>query len=805
MHGIKSLLMFVWLISMGPWCLGMHQNVNPEIVHWYKLLAKGKVSWQNVTLELLSMNNNKYSIQKLLYGIVSTINDKTIETVKSTHNKKTLDDVFNVLQLYSLVLDTNQNDALGQINILRNNQNFNEYKNFIQSIERSINVDEYINSILSTTLSFQGPIVIPTVRTKITEKNQTLVDNLTKAGYFSPALQYAALKASGRPFVIDITTGVPQNLPTIDEIINTRIVDNKIKLEGLYAALEATYIAWTTAELDVAYEHIGDYTVAPPGIKPELTAVFKNQVDKIYQKMNEIGTNIFSEVAGGLYSMIFGSTADGKASIETPKKIGDNLYELSDNLIKKIIKNNNYMQQLNSNAAANLLFQQCFIMQQQRPENSHVKVGFSSHGELDEYNYIFNNFYTIDALRDYAEEQIKKPDDKNPVKTKKEMHDLLLAIRESIQIALYIANKNSSFNKITYYFTSYATLYQYNPLRPSINGYLDNVVKELLRYDKQLADMCKNSDFGGTAADQRFNQTLSTISSIVGGVVITAGAIGLAYGTYQGGKALLDVVNNVITPPKPQNTKEENKFTETINKVLKQLNPSNKNTQGNNNTIHTPQTTNNNTKNNQPEKKIAQQYDFNPTDIADFNDPFAPDTYIQPDETDYTLASIGLEVAPYVAGGKAVISAGKKLATATNNAFNRTANAAKAAPSKPTIPPINTTSTSSTINNLKPAPKSTVSTQPVHKTQASTEWSLNKTSGVNPFANPNSKQAILPSEKNGFGVYTFVPKTVSTVPAKNSSLPIVQIGLTTTAVGGSVVADEEKTQNDAYSLFRKYA
>ena len=95
----------------------------------------------------------------------------------------------------------------------------------------------------------------------------------------------------------------------------------------------------------------------------------------------------------------------------------------------------------------------------------------------------------------------------------RQAYHLLLQIRQSVQLALDIANKKSSVNIGSY-------------LPASLVSYLDGVVAELTKYDAYLNNLCKNPQFGATAQDVQDTTEWSNFTKVAAGVAVTVGVIG---------------------------------------------------------------------------------------------------------------------------------------------------------------------------------------------------------------------------------------------------------------------------------------
>lgn len=179
----------------------------------------------------------------------------------------------------------------------------------------------------------------------------------------------------------------------------------------------------------------------------------------------------------------------------------DTYKKIPDDIMLAIVKNYDYKKKSNPQQAANLLFQQCFLAQQ---DEINYTIQLDSNKKITATSYIYDWFFTIDGIC----EQVKQDKNNNKI-TEMQAHAHFIAIRKAIQTALFIANKNSVF------YLGYI-------LPTSITQYLDNIVHQLMLYDRKLSLLCKDPRYGATEEDRYKDILWTRISYTAAGLAATA-------------------------------------------------------------------------------------------------------------------------------------------------------------------------------------------------------------------------------------------------------------------------------------------
>jgi hypothetical protein len=378
------------------------------------------------------------------------------------------------------------------------------------------------------------------------------VDRLIERSYFSPEMQYdviqCAAKEENRQFKINVVTGKPSHIPTIDNIIEFQANDDaakKIKMNALFSAYEAVNIACFLAGLEQAYAS-PDYILHAPGLSSQLTqgaaslvgkidifmppvdqdilTELQNKKNRITQTLSELrqNLNISSWVASYLPTTVVSmfspqTTPPPNATRQIftrPANSNDpkNIVTLAPALIQNIVKNFDYKSIKQSIDTANLLFQQCFLAQRTVPSFGigSIITCIPRSNTITPTNYIFNAQFsaaskhytlTVDNLCNFITSQVNDHDPTTPTQA----HELFKEMRKAVQTAIYIANKNSNL------YTGYI-------IPPAINRYFDSVVGQLMHYDTKLSQLCKNENYGGRYDDYYRDMVWSTITLIAAGL-----------------------------------------------------------------------------------------------------------------------------------------------------------------------------------------------------------------------------------------------------------------------------------------------
>lgn len=506
----------------------LSKNINPSTLAPYiKVFQKLQEN------EQLNNENQAYeAAEYIIYGVLrglcrNTIAQKLRLAYQSLANQlsqagqlPTAEDIVQYFELNKT--DTNFNfstqeqqqilQALAQL--YANNQKLTE---LIQGALKILHVPAPAqkSSFMAQPISIQTP-----QKTSINEELKKLsqeADRLTKAAYFSPEMQQAVLQVINKDFTINIQTGFVQNLPNAKTIIQAigTVNDKQAKINALYAALEATHIAIFIAGIEAAYANPG-YIFTAPRVHPELIKILTQQKKDLNDQLYNIYPNWVSQAATSVYDFIFGtfSIHNSRALLAIPLTNNQTIYTIEPKLLAQIVKKNSYTNYSDYDTAANLLFKQCFIAQQHNISHGKPILPINIKEYISASNYIFNNFPDIQSLCDAAENLVAKAQNASATKekivqAKDQAHELLLNIRQAIQTALYIANKNSSFY-LGYVFS------------PTITAYLDGIVNQLMLYDTKLSILCKDINLGATAADSQRDIIWTRISLLAAGLAIGA-------------------------------------------------------------------------------------------------------------------------------------------------------------------------------------------------------------------------------------------------------------------------------------------
>lgn len=395
-----------------------------------------------------------------------------------------------------------------------------------------------------------------------------LADLLIEQSYFSPEMQYSVTSyMNSGLFELNVLTGKVRNIPKVADMVEGKLnadgvrdpySDEVGRKNALHAALEATKTAKFLAGLNAAYAMVDDNMVFAPTLNSNWTAPLDpNLLQALNARENSLKSALGYDdswfqwitdwslwVPKSLTSMIYATpTRTRQATADTPQlhfnpyqrnpQANDVIVRIPDSLIKSIIKTNaDYKQKINSQEAANLLIKQCFIAQQTFDEDTRLGIELNAwpvycmpaKTPISTAHYIFDQLEiapgkyanTIDLLCD----KITSAGFCHHNKT--ELHMLLLQIRKAVQTAMFIANKDSSYN------AGYK-------LSSGISQYLDRIIGYLAIYDNKLDALCKNQDFGGSRTDIMRSAIWSRISNIAMGAA-ALGAVGIA--TFGGYKAI---------------------------------------------------------------------------------------------------------------------------------------------------------------------------------------------------------------------------------------------------------------------------
>lgn len=357
---------------------------------------------------------------------------------------------------------------------------------------------------------------------------------LTKESYITPEMQWAVASLMNPQATMNINkeTGALDHAPSVESMIqniNTQLyissAQKESAIKALNTMLEATEIALFKIKMKAAY-HDQNYIA----MFSQLTAELNNQKMAIQATLNSVKSRSAHDQAsssGSYFSWIFGESSNNNQvyqpnSMTTINPHHGSVLHIPADLAESIVKNFNFKTMPDSTQAANLLFKQCFIAQQQHEAN---RIPLNVNQQISANNYIYTNFPDIyskysnsypicQKVQDLVVHEPIRNNVALPVTEKqRQAYHLLLQIRQSVQLALDIANKKSSVNLGSY-------------LPSSLVSYLDGVVAELTKYDAYLNNLCKNPQFGATAQDVQDTAEWSTFTKVAAGVAVTAAVVG---------------------------------------------------------------------------------------------------------------------------------------------------------------------------------------------------------------------------------------------------------------------------------------
>lgn|GEM_PF-2275174 len=395
-----------------------------------------------------------------------------------------------------------------------------------------------------------------------TERNDVqAARDRTSESLISPEMQWEVLSYLGeKDVIVNKNTGLVQNIPSTQQLMS----DINQKLQGsitngqkesmkdaLHTMLEATDIAIFVASIEAAYkdQNFMLYQI----VDQQLVVDLNDQKLGIQAAMNAVTstTPIDPPAQEASYFSWFYQPAPVSqvTTMEHPMitfNQNSPTFSIPAKLMKPIIQSNDYKTMEDPAQAANLLFKECFIAQQHHLKNQYrinnIKINLQA--PVTGPNYIYTNFPNIynkaqnsypicDIAKNRVPSYPERRDLLSPVSVEQqEAHQLLLDIRQSIQTAIFIANRRSNVN-VGYLLPS------------SVVSYLDGIVGELTKYDAQLSILCKDPRYGATPEDTYQSEQYAMITKAVAGVGITAIVGGglYAYGPSVAGYASSNLSN----------------------------------------------------------------------------------------------------------------------------------------------------------------------------------------------------------------------------------------------------------------------
>ncbi|MDP3788133.1 MAG: hypothetical protein Q8Q60_02300 [Candidatus Chromulinivorax sp.] len=367
-------------------------------------------------------------------------------------------------------------------------------------------------------------------------------NRLTEESYISPELQRDLLGCFGKKDItINLITGTMQDVPSDDRMltaITKRLNDNSYRnpimyaekeliKNALHAILEATDIAIFVTSLEAAYrnQQYIFYQNVDALLTEKLTAQ-KTNIQNMLTRVNELQPSDQPQSATSLFSW-FGTPPVNTTSNYLGKPVHFSNHAetvtIPADIMDAIVKKNNYKQEPDADLAANLLFKQCFIAQQHHLKDALWidQITLQVQSPITPDNYIFTNFPNIQRMCEIAQNLTTN----SPIRTDLQApmtseqatsHRLLLHIRQAIQTAMYIANAKSNYN-IGYVLPTFVV------------RQLGGIVNQLLVYDAQLSELCKNPMYGATEDDSYSDKNRSAITNVAAGVITLAAIAGTLY------------------------------------------------------------------------------------------------------------------------------------------------------------------------------------------------------------------------------------------------------------------------------------
>ncbi len=387
------------------------------------------------------------------------------------------------------------------------------------------------------------------------------VERLTQESFFSPELQWSILSFFDKQaMTINRLTGQIEGMPLTEDILKKigstlqRSLYSQQKesmKNAAHALLEATDVALFVASIESMYQPDNSYSTN------SIMTQLKNQKQSITGMINAINAckTIDQAPSSSYFSWVpyFGSTSQPiqqYSSLQVPFNNSDTLIDIPAALMPTLIKSNSYKEtSMQAAQAANLLFKQCFIAQQHHLKDKDFlqDVAINLQSPISAQNYIFNKFpdlynpisgsYPICQIAQNLASRSGYRANLQAALTpqQKQAHQLLIHIRQAIQTALYIANKNSSYNAGSM-------------LSSSVTSWLDGIVSQLTKHESYLANMIKNPAYGATQEDIDLEAGWSNSAKIAAGIVVTAAVIGTAYFLSNGNpRQIIDDVKTTVS------------------------------------------------------------------------------------------------------------------------------------------------------------------------------------------------------------------------------------------------------------------
>ncbi|MDP3788134.1 MAG: hypothetical protein Q8Q60_02305 [Candidatus Chromulinivorax sp.] len=497
------------------------------------------------------MNNNKnLNLFMILCMITLQLDAHSSASTDSRHyGRNTID--YKIYNEFADLIDNNQSIASLYYKIaIIDEMNLDDLEQIIYKLLNTYENNEEIDSQIIKMLKKNLKDIYGIQQFKKDNPTYDQAELLIAQSYVSPETQYAILQyVNNDPFTINVITGKIQKIPSIDRIILGKLNDNNDKevdsfidqrgrLNALHAALESVKLAQFVAGLNVAYANPEYLKFAPkissnylmPPLDPNLIEFLNQREQQLIEALgnyNSWGSWVWnwSWIPTSLTNMftILNQPDHGlTAHMKNKVKLNDinnaaNFVAIPDKTMKEIVKHYDYKQIVDHKKAAELLWKQCFIAQQNIMGSDWPIYCSTKQSSISATHYIFDTLeidgsqiHTLDALCNHIRQAVHKE-----THSPRQAHTLLLQIRKAVQTAMFIANKNSSYN-IGY------------QLPTIITQSLDKIVGELNLYDQKLNNLCQNDSLGAIKSDQA--RTWNAISAILTAGIALGGTVAAVIG-----------------------------------------------------------------------------------------------------------------------------------------------------------------------------------------------------------------------------------------------------------------------------------
>ncbi len=302
-----------------------------------------------------------------------------------------------------------------------------------------------------------------TLPTETTKEHDNNFDKLIQASFLTPTMQHSILKLHNLEFSLSTNTN---NVPTIEEslvfieksLISEFLVSKATVIAALKDILEALEIAYTILQIENAYRTF-DKKLNPD----DITKIHA------YQKRAK--------------SLII------KVQKHTPSLFHTQKEDRVSDDIQKILSNHDFTKISNPTQAAFTLFLQCYRAFHQY---KNLPLDTINHGTSLEkiYTKIISTNTNLSQV-----------------------HLNLITMRQALQLALFIANKNSKINSL-------------NNFSNFTASFFDNTLTTLQAQEKIVAQLCKDKNLGATDLYIQNNSQydkLTAIAYTTGNALLIAG------------------------------------------------------------------------------------------------------------------------------------------------------------------------------------------------------------------------------------------------------------------------------------------